>query len=84
MALALVDTIRLNSDTREDFFFLDEGFGTQDNESIELIFKSLVSLRQENKIVGLISHSEILKEKISYNIAVRLDQNEGSLIENNY
>ena len=42
MALALVDTIRLNSDTREDFFFLDEGFGTQDNESIELIFKSLV------------------------------------------
>lgn len=84
MALALVDTIRLNSDTREDFFFLDEGFGTQDNESIELIFKSLVSLRQENKIVGLISHSEILKEKISYNIAIRLDQNEGSLIENNY
>ena len=84
MALALVDTIRLNSDTREDFFFLDEGFGTQDNESIELIFKSLVSLRQENKIVGVISHSDILKEKISYNIAVRLDQNEGSLIENNY
>ncbi len=84
MALALVDTIRLNSDTREDFFFLDEGFGTQDNESIDLIFKSLVSLRQENKIVGLISHSEALKEKISSNIAVRLDQNEGSLIENNY
>ncbi len=84
MALALVDTIRLNSNSNQDFFFIDEGFGTQDSESLELIFESLKALRQENKTVGLISHNETLKEKISGNVSVRFKNNEGSVIETNY
>ena len=84
MALALVDTIRLNSNSNQDFFFIDEGFGTQDTESLELIFESLKALRTENKTVGLISHNETLKEKISGNISVRFKNNEGSVIETNY
>ena len=81
MALALVDTIRLNSDTNQDFFFIDEGFGTQDTESLDLIYQSLKALRKEEKVVGLISHSDVLKEKITSNISIRMDEKEGSLIE---
>ncbi len=77
MALALVDTIRLNANTNQDFFFIDEGFGTQDTESLDLIFTSLKALRQEDKTVGLISHNELLKEKIASNITVSIDQNKG-------
>ena len=84
MALALVDTIRLSHNSNQDFFFIDEGFGTQDTESLELIFESLKALRTENKTVGLISHNETLKEKISGNISVRFKNNEGSVIETNY
>ena len=81
MALALVDTIRLNSDTNQDFFFIDEGFGTQDTESLDLIYQSLKALRKEEKVVGLISHSDVLKEKITSNISIRMDEKEGSIIE---
>ena len=84
MALALVDTIRLSHNSNQDFFFIDEGFGTQDTESLELIFESLKALRGENKTVGLISHNETLKEKISGNISVRFKNNKGSVIETNY
>lgn len=81
MALALVDTIRLNADSNQDFFFIDEGFGTQDTESLELIFSSLVALRREDKTVGLISHNELLKEKIASNITITLDQDRGSMVK---
>ncbi len=81
MALALVDTIRLNANTNQDFFFIDEGFGTQDTESLELIFSSLVALHREDKTVGLISHNELLKEKIACNLSVKLDSERGSLIK---
>lgn len=81
MALALVDTIRLNSNTNQDFFFIDEGFGTQDTESLDLIYQSLKTLRKEEKTVGLISHSDALKERITNNISVRMDEREGSIIE---
>ena len=84
MALALVDTIRLNSNSNQEFFFIDEGFGTQDNECLDLIFESLKLLRQENKTVGLISHNENLKEKISGSITIELQQNKGSIIRTNY
>lgn len=84
MALALVDTIRLSHNSNQDFFFIDEGFGTQDTESLELIFESLKALRAENKTVGLISHNETLKEKISSNISVRFKNNKGSVVETNY
>lgn len=84
MALALVDTIRLSHNSNQNFFFIDEGFGTQDTESLELIFESLKALRGENKTVGLISHNETLKEKISGNISVRFKNNKGSVIETNY
>ena len=76
-----MDTIRLNSDTNQDFFFIDEGFGTQDTESLDLIYQSLKALRKEEKVVGLISHSDVLKEKITSNISIRMDEKEGSIIE---
>lgn len=84
MALALVDTIRLNANTNQDFFFIDEGFGTQDAQSIDLIFQSLKALQRENKTVGLISHNDLLKEKINCSIDVLFDEKEGSRIETAY
>jgi len=45
--------------------FIDEGFGTLDKKSIEYAMESLLKLSQSNKLVGIISHREELKEKYS-------------------
>jgi exonuclease SbcC len=44
--------------------FIDEGFGTQDPESVAVVFETLQSLYKENRIVGIISHVAELQERI--------------------
>lgn len=80
LALALIDNISRLSNSKQRFFFLDEGFGSQDKESLQTIFNTLQSLRNENKIVGIISHVEELQQNISAHVFVRNDQESGSRI----
>ncbi len=53
-----------------DSLFLDEGFGTLDEESLETALNALNLLQSSGKMVGVISHVEALKERIPLQIKV--------------
>jgi exonuclease SbcC len=53
-----------------DSLFLDEGFGTLDEESLEMALNALNLLQSSGKMVGVISHVEALKERIPTQIKV--------------
>lgn len=50
--------------------FIDEGFGTLDNESIDQALSVLLDLQNDNKVIGIISHVDELKERINTQIVV--------------
>ena len=52
------------------FFFLDEGFGTLDENLIEVVLDSLEKLRNKNFSIGLISHLAEMKSRIDSKIIV--------------
>lgn len=80
LALALAENIQALNKADRNFFFLDEGFGTQDAESINTVFDTLQYLHKENRVVGIISHVEDLKEKVPRSINVTKDNEKGSQI----
>lgn len=55
---------------RIDSLFLDEGFGTLDDTTLEMALETLSSLQREGKIIGIISHVPALKERIAVQIQV--------------
>lgn len=81
LALALAETVQAKTATEKNFFFIDEGFGTQDLESVNIVFETLRGLQKENRIVGIISHVEELKEKIPVSLQITKHEERGSLIE---
>lgn len=81
LALALAESVQSNAQADKNFFFIDEGFGTQDTESVNIVFETLTNLMKENRIVGIISHVEELKEKIPTALNIIKDEERGSLIE---
>lgn len=83
LALALAESVQTNAQADRNFFFIDEGFGTQDLESANIVFETLTGLNKENKIVGIISHVEELKERIPMTLTITKDEERGSLIEVN-
>lgn len=66
LALALGLSGMASRRVRVDSLFLDEGFGTLDEEALE----TLAGLRQEGKLIGLISHVAALRERIATRIRV--------------
>ena len=81
LALALAESVQSNAKSEKNFFFIDEGFGTQDLESVNVVFETLTNLQKENRIVGIISHVEELKEKMPVSLNITKDEERGSLIE---
>lgn len=81
LALALAESVQANAQADKNFFFIDEGFGTQDSESVNIVFETLTNLMKENRIVGIISHVEELKEKIPTALNIIKDEERGSIIE---
>lgn len=72
LALGLSDTVSSNlGGIQMDALFVDEGFGTLDRKSIDSAMEILVNLTGSNKLVGIISHREELKENIPQQIKVR-------------
>ena len=82
LALALIDNIHCFANNSKKFFFLDEGFGSQDKDSLNIIFDTLKSLRNENRVVGIISHVEELQQRIPTNIHIVHSEEKGSIIGN--
>ena len=68
LALGLADLTGRN--VAIDTLFIDEGFGSLDATTLDLAIASLERLRQREKTVGVISHVELLKERISTQIVV--------------
>ena len=70
LALALGLSRMASRNVRVDSLFLDEGFGTLDEEALESALATLSALYQENKVIGIISHVPALKDRISTQISV--------------
>ena len=71
LALALGLAQMASNNVRIDSLFLDEGFGTLDDDSLEKALNALSSLNAQGKTVGLISHVDQIKERIPSKIVVR-------------
>jgi exonuclease SbcC len=69
LALALSDLV--SAKTSIDSLFLDEGFGTLDNDTLEVALDALDSLNASGKMIGIISHVDTLKERIAVQIKVK-------------
>jgi len=80
LALALAEKVKALNQADQSFFFLDEGFGALDRNSLRVVFETLKSLRQENRIVGIISHVEELQQEIEVYAKVSLDPEVGSQV----
>jgi DNA repair protein SbcC/Rad50 len=70
LALALGLSDLAGRSVKIDTLFIDEGFGTLDPETLEVALTALDALRQGNKSVGVISHIDLLKERITTQIVV--------------
>jgi len=70
LALALGLSRMASRKVRVDSLFLDEGFGTLDDEALESALTALAALRQDGKLIGVISHVPALKERIAVQIRV--------------
>ncbi len=81
LALALAESVQTNAKSEKNFFFIDEGFGTQDADAVNIVFETLMSLQKENRIVGIISHVDELKDRIPVALQITKDEEKGSLIE---
>lgn len=81
LALALAENVQSLTNSEKNFFFIDEGFGTQDAESVNIVFETLSNLQKENRIVGIISHVEELQERIPKSLYIKNDLEKGSLID---
>ncbi|MBK5203774.1 MAG: SMC family ATPase, partial [Prolixibacteraceae bacterium] len=80
LALSLADNIQKITESNQNFFFLDEGFGSLDRESLSVVFDTLKSLKKENRIVGVISHVEEMQQEIGVHLRIENDDERGSII----
>nr|WP_275888867.1 AAA family ATPase [Desulfoprunum benzoelyticum] len=71
LALALGLSQMASRRVRVDSLFLDEGFGTLDDDALETALQTLAGLRQDGKLIGVISHVPALRERIATRIRVR-------------
>ena len=80
LALALADNIQQITASNQNFFFLDEGFGSLDKESLAVVFDTLKSLRRENRMAGIISHVEEMQQEIEVHLRIEHHEERGSVI----
>ncbi|MCL1829894.1 MAG: SMC family ATPase [Oscillospiraceae bacterium] len=82
LALGLSDEIQHTSGGIElNTMFIDEGFGSLDEETLSSAMKVLTSLAQSNLLIGIISHVSQLKERIDRQIVVTKDKQGCSSID---
>ncbi|WP_433268487.1 AAA family ATPase [Actinosynnema sp. CS-041913] len=77
LALGLSDVVAAGAVL--DTLFIDEGFGTLDAETLELVMTTLDELRAGGRVVGLVSHVEELRQRIPTRLRVRKARGGSSL-----
>lgn len=70
LSLALGLSAMSSQKVRIDSLFLDEGFGSLDEDSLEIALENLAALNNEGKLIGIISHVPAIKERITNQIQV--------------
>lgn len=65
LALGLADVVqRYAGGIRLDTIFIDEGFGSLDADTLDLAIRTLEGLKEDGRLVGIISHVESLRERV--------------------
>ena len=81
LALGLADTVTAESaGTRMEALFVDEGFGTLDEETLDEVMNVLDGLRAGGRMVGIVSHVSELRQRIPARVHVRKTRS-GSHVE---
>ena len=82
LALGLSDEVQSTAGgIRLDTLFLDEGFGSLDEESLEQAIRVLSGLTEGDRLVGIISHVAALKDRIDRQVVVHKERSGGSWVE---
>jgi exonuclease SbcC len=81
LALALGLSYMASKNVQINSLFLDEGFGTLDEESLDMALTTLSGLQQEGKLIGVISHVQALKDRIGTQIQIIPEGNGKSRME---
>lgn len=79
LAFGLSDVVQgYSGGVRLDSLFIDEGFGTLDQQTLDTAMKALDEIQRSGRTVGIISHVSELKNRIGYQIVVETAPNGGS------
>lgn len=78
LALALPSKIQLRGKYPLGFFFLDEGFGSLDEEKLDKVMNALEKLHDRNRMAGVISHVREMRERLSRYLEVVAAGEDGS------
>ncbi len=70
LALALSSSIQLNGAAPLEFFFLDEGFGSLDDDLLDTVMNSLEQLQSKKRSIGIISHVEAIQTRVPVKLLV--------------
>ncbi|WP_412501609.1 AAA family ATPase [Shewanella chilikensis] len=71
LALGLSDVVQAYAGgIKLDTLFIDEGFGSLDQDSLELAVRTLMDLQSSGRMIGVISHVSEMKEQISCRIDI--------------
>ncbi|WP_028583709.1 AAA family ATPase [Desulfogranum mediterraneum] len=81
LALSLGLSSMASRKVQIDSLFLDEGFGTLDEEALDTALQTLAALRHEGKLIGIISHVPMLRERIGLQIRVAPQAGGTSLLQ---
>ena len=82
LALGLADEVQSSAGGIElDTMFIDEGFGSLDEEILRVAIDTLQNLAGSNRLVGIISHVEGLENRIDKNVRVQKDANNISRVK---
>ncbi len=72
LALGLADAVAAEAGGRQlDTMFIDEGFGSLDAETLDMVMGTLDELRAGGRIVGLVSHVDELRQRIPCRLRIR-------------
>ena len=82
LALGLSDEIQSSAGgVKLDTMFIDEGFGSLDDRSLDQAINALIRLSDSNRLVGIISHVGELKQRIDRQIVIKKEKTGGSRAE---